>query len=235
MRRILRRSLKSIALEAALTLMGGLLTWLGLQPEKAIGWLTGFAQASEMPGMAPILTHEGTRWLFVAVGLALIALAVFYALASFGIMRFREVRSRAAQDVPNALNPSAPQRGDVYKVTSDRQSGGITAGKIVNQAARPQLRVVQQEPVVNSDGSYTTVATLDVDSPYPPAELFVQARSTSILEFDCSSERVGMMLRGWSGSRPDGSFTTINNPSGRYKLTIRASEPTKPKIEWEFS
>ena len=118
------------------------------------------------------------------------------------------------------------------QLTSHNQSGGITA-HTVNQAPEPELRCGQLVNQRNADGSYTVTCTLDVISPYPPAELRLQVEAAGLVSLDVNSHRTGTSMIGHSGMRDGWGFTSVISPSGRYTLSVIAAEP-KFGIAYKF-
>jgi hypothetical protein len=123
----------------------------------------------------------------------------------------------------SAAAPAAAA-GVVHNVASHHQSGGITA-HTVNQAPEPELRCGPLASRRNPNGTHTITCTLDVIAPYPPAELSLQVEAVGLVSLDVKPHRVGPNMIGHSGMRDGWGFTSVINPSGRYTLSVVASEP----------
>jgi hypothetical protein len=72
------RAAKHILVEAALLMLGGFLTWLGLQPEKVFTLITGAEHAQEWSAWREWVTQDAARWAFVVLGLIFVAAASFH-------------------------------------------------------------------------------------------------------------------------------------------------------------
>lgn len=121
----------------------------------------------------------------------------------------------------------------VHNVTSHNQSGGITA-HTVNQAPPPQLIRRDWRVSENTDGTRTLFVTLEVVAPYPPSSLQVSVHGPDIRSFDVKSERPGIHLHGHSGVREGYRFTTIQHPSGKYRVAATYAGEAMPELGYSF-
>ena len=135
---------------------------------------------------------------------------------------------------PFVANRVWPPSSASSNVVSVNQTGGITAHTVINRAAEPQIKDLGGTQTVNTDGTFTTSVLVEVVSPYPPASLWIAARAPEILSFDVVPQRIGGARFGHSGKRADHSFTTIESPSGQYKLIVRTARKVKVEFDAEF-
>jgi hypothetical protein len=164
--------------------------------------------------------------LWVAIAVAALVLAGLPGILWW--IRGRE-RSIVAQSV--ATSHSEPPI--VHNVASHNQSGGITA-HTVNQAPSPQLIRRDWRVAENADGTRTLLVTFEVVAPYPPPALQVSIQGPDIRSFDVKSERPGVHLSGHSGVRDGYRFTTLQHPSGRYRLTTTYGGKAMPVLGYAF-
>jgi hypothetical protein len=119
-------------------------------------------------------------------------------------------RAQHRSDAPAAVPAAAA--GVVHNIVSHHQSGGITA-HTVNQAPEPELRCGPLANRRNPEGTYTVRCTLDVISPYPPAELSLQVEAVGLVSLDVTPDRAGPNMIGHSGVRGGWGFTSVINLS----------------------
>ncbi len=105
-------------------------------------------------------------------------------------------------------------------VVSINQQGGITA-HTVNQAPAPELRILSQSAITEGEWSKTTAA-IEVVAPYPVANLYIEAASDGIEEFDVVPTRSGAFTFGPTGKRTGFFFTNVQQAYGRYNLIVRS-------------
>jgi hypothetical protein len=122
--------------------------------------------------------------------------------------------------------------GDIHVTLGDHNRVGHI-GHVVNEAPAPQFRTLSSN-VSESNGVYTTTALIEVDAPYPVANLYLEVRSPTLIAFDVVPQRVGGFQRGHTGKRESFHFTNIPNASGRYLLTVRSSSPNL-EFGWNFA
>jgi hypothetical protein len=89
------------------------------------------------------------------------------------------------------------------------------------------------EPPI-ADGTRTLLVTLEVVAPYPPPALQVSIQGPDIRSFDVKSERPGVHLSGHSGVSDGYRFTTLQHPSGRYRLTTTYGGKAMPVLGYAF-
>jgi hypothetical protein len=162
-------------------------------------------------------------WQLHAAGAALFVIWV-------AIMIYRWDQERHPSPSVQTADAAAPA---VHNVASHNQSGGIIA-HTVNQAPKPELRCGPLLNRRNPDGTYTVTCTLDVISPYPPAELSLQVKAAGIVSIRVMANRSGINMIGHSGMRDGWGFTSVINPSGRYTLSVVAAE-LRFGIAYEFA
>ena len=110
--------------------------------------------------------------------------------------------------------------GVSVNVTSHNQQGGVTAHTI-NQAPAPEIQIIRQS--VAAEGEWCVAnLVIEVVTPYPAANLYLEARSEGIEEFDVSPMRGGMFSFGHTGKREGFCFTNVQQAYGEYSLTIRS-------------
>jgi hypothetical protein len=187
-------------LAALLAASGLLLAGLGYAQQGYELWLGG---------IKPWQLHAGGAALFAT---------------SVAMMIYRWDQERHPGSAVQPAAAAAPAPDTVHNITSHNQSGGITA-YTVNQAPKPELWCGPLGNRRNPDGTYTVTCTLDVISPYPPAELSLQIEAVGIVSIDVVPNRPGLNMLGHSGMRDGWGFTSVINPSGRYTLSVVAVEP----------
>jgi hypothetical protein len=162
------------------------------------------------------LARDHYQWLFSGIGVVAIGAVITL------------FRSRRTQREPKVVS-----RGN-DNVISVNQSGGVTAGTYVNQAPKPQLKQISSQRARNTDGTYTASSLVEVVSPYPPANLYIQANAEDILDLECISQRPGVRMTGHSGKRPGYCFTNLVSPSGKYMIKVRTQGQTPVDLLCEF-
>lgn len=120
-----------------------------------------------------------------------------------------------------SINQSGGQTGDTsVSVTSHNQQGGITA-HTVNHAPAPELRILSQSATTEGEWSNTRLV-IEVVSPYPAANLYLEAKSDGIEEFDVSPMRSGVFSFGTTGTRAGFCFTNVQQAYGKYAVGVRS-------------
>jgi hypothetical protein len=129
---------------------------------------------------------------------------------------------------PVETRPSeASEKLGATVVTSINQSGGITA-HTVNQAPKPEI----------VGGAYTIKngvhrKELTVVSPYPVRELIVVAWGNGIAEISIDPMRTGVSQHGWTGTREDRAFTSLQNAQGPCAVVVKKADDEP--LRFEFS
>lgn len=120
-------------------------------------------------------------------------------------------------------------------VTSYNQSGGITAGNVnINAAPEPTLRQTQLFANKPANGGYHTRYEFQVESPYPPGNLYVEVHAPSIRSAELNPQRAGMVFKGHSGTRPGFAFDNLQQPYGRILLDVYTGDPENLQPEWKM-
>ncbi len=163
------------------------------------------------------------RWIVILGSAIALGLAALAANAAMG---------RDGGPAPFAT-PSTPQIG-AGSVVSINQQGGQTAHTIVNEAPAPKLELARERQVKNADGTYTTVFMGRVVSPFPPAELVLEAHAPSVVAMDAMLDRVGIQTQGWSGKREGWCFTSIMQPTGDLEIRVVTREMDDVEIRHGF-
>jgi hypothetical protein len=142
----------------------------------------------------------------------------------------------AARDVLHAWEPSdVPEVQREAQVISYNQSGGITARDVtINTAPEPGLEMVEHFSNQRVNERFHSRVELIVESPYPPAGLYVAVHAASIIEIEVVPQRSGGVMVGHSGVRDGCAFTNLIQPSGRYHVDIYTFDAER-EIEIEFS
>ena len=121
-------------------------------------------------------------------------------------------------------------------VVSYNQQGGITADTVnINETTEPKLHA--RELFINRhEGQfYNSKFELVVDSPYPPANLYLAVRAPSIVGMALIPQRSGMTTFGHSGKREGMAFTNLAQPYGTLHLNVRTTTADELKMEYDFT
>lgn len=155
------------------------------------------------------------------------------------IKQLKQLQSSSAKSQPQindglaqvALQNSGIVIGSVSdSVVSINQQGGITA-HTVNQAPAPELKILSQSN--SSEGQWSkTKIVVEVIAPYPVANLYLEAHSDEIEEFDVAPMRSGIASFGLTGKRPGFCFTNVQQAHGKYTLTARSK--SKVELRYDF-
>lgn len=211
---------------------------------RRLSWQVGLAVIGLVSGFGYYLgnqflaatTHNRlwpTWWLLVPVGICTVALL---AMVVPVIPKRRGVMT-------DPVNPSGPDKdrtgGNTFHTTSHGQIGGVTAGQYINEAPEPELRgggdLLRNQQ--REDGTFLHRLVLEVVAPYPPANLFLYVPGASAIEVH--PQRSGVVMIGNSGSRADGAFTNLQQPSGILHLDIltagRMAEAVGFELEYDFT
>ncbi|MFY9552524.1 MAG: hypothetical protein WAU32_15365 [Thermoanaerobaculia bacterium] len=121
-------------------------------------------------------------------------------------------------------------------VISHNQSGGITAGTVnVQQAPEPTIAVRELFLNQATGNEFQTRVELRVDSPYPPANLYVGVRAPSIRRIALVPQRTGLVMKGHCGTRDGFAFENLQQPYGLIHLDIVTGKPERPEVEWDLT
>jgi hypothetical protein len=74
---------------------------------------------------------------------------------------------------------------------------------------------------------------IEIIAPYPPANLYLEARSPTLIAFNVAPQRGGVHQSGHTGKREGFAFTNIQHPSGRYLVTVKAAS-RDVKLKYKF-
>lgn len=151
---------------------------------------------------------------------------------------FHDMRAAQAQALSPAESGAQPSGGkNVVNIpgSNNTVSIGHIGDVTINQAPAPQLILSAVQRMQNPDGSVLTVIEASVIAPYPPAGLELEAWGPGIIEFNAQQQRPGMQMTGWTGVREDHAFTSVQSPSGRYRLNIRTKTATNVEIRYKFN
>ncbi len=179
------------------------------------------SRADESAHIPPPKTSRKSRWKLWAVfsSVLTVVASVIGILDPFGLIPGRGKVS----DKPNV------------SVTSHNQSGGITAGTVnINAAPEPKLNAQVLLENQQSGSEFLSRYALTIDSPYPPANLYIVVSAPTIKRIDLVPQRSGMVIGGHSGVRPGMAFTNLQNPYGLLHLNVITSQPEKLSIEWDL-
>jgi hypothetical protein len=133
-------------------------------------------------------------------------------------------------------NDKPPSNNTMGNISNNQ--GIITQGQIgnntINQAPKPDLRFGAQAVKKNADGTYTETLFVEIESPYPPAQLYLQANGLNIVSFEAVPQRVGMSMGGPEAVRKDFAFVTLIQPFGTYLLKVVVKAQTPISLDWKF-
>jgi hypothetical protein len=111
--------------------------------------------------------------------------------------------------------------GDIKITMGNRNTVG-NIGHVVNEAPEPELRQLSAN-VSEANGVVTTLVMIEVVAPYPPANLYLEARSPTLIECRVTPQRSGVHQTGNSSKREGFWFTNIQHPWGKYLMTVKAA------------
>jgi hypothetical protein len=118
-------------------------------------------------------------------------------------------------------------RDDTPKVVvlSLNQQGGQTAHTIVNQAPKPTVALGKtlsdNEP--DNAGHFHSRAEIVVTSPYPAANLYVEAHGASVESVELMPQRGGSFMTGHAGKREGFAFNNLQSPQGVIHIDVVSS------------
>ena len=126
--------------------------------------------------------------------------------------------------------------GKKISVISINQSGGITA-HTVNVSAAPAPTLHAKPVSLNQvhESEYHSRIALTVESPYPPANLYIVVSAPSVKSINLMPQRTGIVMMGHSGTREGWAFTNLQSPYGLIHLDIITSQPEQLDIGWELT
>jgi hypothetical protein len=137
----------------------------------------------------------------------------------------------------------------IHNVTSQNQSGGITAHTVnigPPPPPEPQLRTVSEEQSNNADGAYTMKRTVEMNAPYEgrlvvtiTANGLVRAGVDSLTETRVEIPGNTIIIAGpgrqQNMMQGDNFYTTtIPAPSGSYLITVVTRQKTNVTIDTRF-
>lgn len=163
-------------------------------------------------------------------------------VATYSVLRLQQIKEGHEAWVLSSLesktSPGRNEMADDKKftiVTSHNQSGGITAGTVhINNAPAPTLNLDTVFVHQKQGSEFLSRFAISVESPYPPASLYLEVKAPSIKGIQVIPQRTGMFTLGHSGTRNGMAFTTIQNPYGLMHLDVVTSEKDRPSIEYDF-
>ena len=125
----------------------------------------------------------------------------------------------------------------VFNVTSNNQSGGVTAGVYVNQAPKPTCRVTQlvaNQPMAEGFG---TRFQIDVESPYPANALEVEVRAPSLVRIALMPVRSGphMFQLAWGQLPGGGRSCMLQHPYGAHYLDVITARPETCDLRYRLT
>lgn len=113
--------------------------------------------------------------------------------------------------------------GDIHaNIGTHNQIGQI--GHTINQAPEPELTHTAPVTTTHPDGTFTISFLVEVISPYPVGQLYLEVHSDGIMSLDVVPQRTGMSMSGHTGKREGWCFTTLMQAFGRYSVTVRTRE-----------
>jgi hypothetical protein len=107
-------------------------------------------------------------------------------------------------------------------ITAINPVNSQTAHTIVNEAPLPQFLIRSSSNSEDEAGIWTTIINAEVVSPYPAANLYLEAHSEGIDQFDVATQRSGAFTFGHTGKRVGMCFTNVQQAYGHYKITVRS-------------
>jgi hypothetical protein len=110
--------------------------------------------------------------------------------------------------------------GDI-KISVGNQNTIGHVGHVVNQAPRPELRVLSHQRG-EADGLFFIEAIVEVVSPYPPGNLYLEAKAENIVELRVTPARGSMLFGGRAGLSGGVAFTNVQSPFGQYVVYVTA-------------
>jgi hypothetical protein len=110
-----------------------------------------------------------------------------------------------------------------------------SGNNIINQnLPEPKFTLEQKEINNFSNGIYITKALLTIDSKVALKNLYLEAHSKSIIDFDVSPQRSGVFMTGHSGKRDGFIFTNLPGAYGTYELIIKSTQNEIPNIIYNY-
>jgi hypothetical protein len=172
------------------------------------------------------------RVLLIALGAALGGLGL-YALGEY----LRPVMPAVAEANPPTIAQTTPPPGLNVTGNNNVVTVGVIAGTYINQAPQPELKLVEQNDVINADGTHTTTFTVEVVSQLTPSFLAIDLAATGILDANIVPPPVGgvstMILR--NVRRSSTSYhAELTSPRGRYFVTVHTQSQTPVNLNYQF-
>lgn len=174
----------------------------------------------------------------------LLVVGIVVAIAAAGLsgsLRWVRTREKIAKKLMagDRDEPHLPdvKVGGANNVVSVGQAGGVTAGTYVNQAVQPELRLLEQRDVVNSDGSHTTTFVVEVVAQVTPGVVVFDITADGILNVSIMPPPKGgvasinrsNVLRSHSHYHAE-----LSAPRGRYIVSVQTGGQTAVKLNYEF-
>jgi len=166
-------------------------------------------------------------------------------VAAYSVDRLLAMKEAHEGAVPTAREPSdavvaqflAPVHASsgATVVISHNQSGGVTAGTVnINAAPEPTLETKEVFANQPAGSEYHSRVELRVQSPYPPANLYVAVHAPSLLRMHLSPQRSGMVMMGHCGVQEGRAFQNLQQPNGVILLDIATSRPETFRVDWDI-
>lgn len=122
-------------------------------------------------------------------------------------------------------------------VTSINQSGGITAGTVINHVIPPSLKIIGHEEIENPDGSRTVIYKTIVDAPFTPGLLKIKIQTAGLKDVSVMPPSVNgvssINLRNTFKSS-DSYSTEIPSPNGQYLISITTTQKSEIQFTHNF-
>lgn len=133
----------------------------------------------------------------------------------------------ASNDQPQ--NRSVTVGGDVNApvITGDNNT--------INEAPAPQLEFLGSQVSDIGNGYFRHRVRLNVKSPYPMSQLFLNVRAPGARNVNISPNRTGVVLKGHSGNREDASFDTLMQPHGITSVVFEAKTNDIRTIHFDYN
>jgi hypothetical protein len=122
-------------------------------------------------------------------------------------------------------------------VVSIGQIGGITARTVINQAVKPELRIVSRQGVDNPDGSHTEVIKTEVAAPFAPGLLIIQIQANGLKAVSIMPPPTnGVSTMNKRNVRLGSNFYTaeIPSPRGQYDIAVTTERAGDIKLDAAF-
>lgn len=121
------------------------------------------------------------------------------------------------------------------RVTSNHQSGGITAHTIVNQAPKPVAKVEHENTKTNSEKNIETHFFVELNTPYAVGRFTICAAAIDIIDMDV--RRIGGGTEMWGNYRRTSQFWSVDalNAFGSYSVSVVTPKQTKVELSFDYS